>query len=242
MRPAPSEFVGRGSVFHPESPFVLRDSRRHRPVLPTTAESLNQKHSLLLPPDVARSRTVLDLGCCIGATGHWVLAHGASRYVGVELQAGFAQVATELLAGEAGARVLQVDSDDYLAQAAEPFDVVCALGLAHGLFDPLWTIRRAAARAREYFCFEDFGCNQPVPALIVELSTPMPIAGEQAGTVGFGWTISPQAMAQIMRFLGFEEDGFPTFIAENRWLCRYVRMRAREDLSASYTDQTRPWT
>lgn len=229
------------SVFDDESPFVLRDSRRHRPVLPTTAQSLNFKHGLLLPGAVVSGASLLDLGCCIGATGHWALSHGATSYVGVELQAGFADVAAELLAGDPRASILRVDSEQFLDESPEQFDIVCALGLVHGLFDPIFTLRRAARRARHYLCFEDFGQNQPAPALIVEPLTPMPLAGEQAGTVGFGWSFSPQAMVPIMEFLGFEPDGAETFVSSNRWLCRYRRVRATEGHSASYAKVRRSW-
>jgi hypothetical protein len=228
-------------VFSADSPFVLRDSRRHRPVLPTTAESLNFRHEILLPGRVVTGASLLDLGCCIGATGHWVLGRGASSYLGVEMQAGFAEVAAELLAGSPNARIACMDSEHFLEESQERFDIVCALGLVHGLFDPILTLRRAAHRARTYFCFEDFGNHLSMPALVVEPSTPMPVAGEQAGTIGFGWSFSPEALSLVMKFLGFERDCAETFVSGNRWMCRYRRVRNTEEQSASYAKVKRSW-
>ena len=85
-------------VFTEDSPFVLADNRRRRPVLPTTAAALNRRHGLLFPERVVAGARVLDLGCCIGATGAWVQAQGAAQYVGVEHQERYVEKARQLLA------------------------------------------------------------------------------------------------------------------------------------------------
>lgn len=229
------------SLFTEDSPFVLRDSRRTRPLLPTTAQGLNHKHDLLLPRHVVDGKTVLDLGCCLGATGYWVVKHGASRYLGLELQDGFAQIGRELLMDIPQAAVETRDTLAYLEQPDEQFDVVCVLGLVHGLYDPLAVIRQAAACTRTYLCFEDFGPDHPEAVMLPDHGMRMPQAGVEGGTRGFGWMISPKAMHSIMDFLGFAPDMDALFLTEGRWLCRYVRQRD-EAKSASYSDEKISWT
>jgi hypothetical protein len=68
----------------------------------------------------------------------------------------------------------------------------------------------------------------------------MPIAGEFAGTRGFGWMINPAAMRLIMECLGFEPDMEPSFITESRWLCRY-RRAGEPQPSAAYAKDKRAW-
>ena len=228
-------------LFSDSSPFVLQDSRNTRPVLPTTAALLNRKHNAILPAGLTEGRTVLDLGCCIGATGHWCLSLGAAHYTGVELQDKFAAVARELLSDWQEAEIVTSDSELFLRDARR-YDIVCMLGLVHGVYDPLALIRMAANKADKYVCFEDFGRANDLPVLVAEPQVRMPVAGEAAGSVGFGWSISPGAMEHIMAFLGFEPDMTPLFIAEHRWMCRYIRARMEEGEAASYSSRRITWT
>jgi SAM-dependent methyltransferase len=228
-------------LFTRDSPFVREDNRRTRPNLPTSAASLNRRHGLLMPPRTIEGSSVLDLGCCIGATGHWALELGARRYVGVEHQPGYAKQAGRLLAGRRNATIVPEDAARYAARGRRSFDLVAMLGVAHGLYDPLAFIRDAAARARRYFCFEDFGERTRSAALVAAPWTPMPVAGRRASTVGFGWMLSPSAVGALMKFLGFRPDMRAVFIARNRWLCRYVRTGAPSLPSAYARDWIR-WT
>jgi SAM-dependent methyltransferase len=227
-------------IFTADSPFVVRDNRRFRPVLPTTARTLNRRHSLLMPPRVLKGRTVLDLGCCLGATGYWALSLGAKGYHGVEHQRGYADEARRLFAGKRNAKVVREDAVRYLARSTGRYGVVAIMGLLHGLYDPLFALWEAARRAERYLCFEDFGRRGSAPAMVANPLSPMPVAGEAASTVGFGWEIGPKAMEAIMDFLGFGPDMKPVFIAENRWLCRYART-GPAGRASSYSGRWVPW-
>ena len=228
-------------VFADDSLFVTRDNRRGRPLLPVTAESLNRRHGLLFPPKVVAGRSVLDLGCCIGATGHWCMTLGAARYTGVEHQAGYARQAARLLRGWSAARVVRRDAVSFAAADRGRYDVVAMLGVAHGLYDPLALIRDAAACARRYFCFEDFGPLSGDPVLVPWPGSRMNVAGEAAEDArGFGWRISAAAMEAIMAFLGFAADIKPVARTAERWLCRYVRVGAPAE-AAAYSETRVPW-
>lgn len=227
-------------LFTHESPFVELDNRRFRPQLPTSAKSLNDKHSLLLPEHIVKGASVLDLGSCIGATGYWATHYGARRYLGVEHQAGYVDLSRQLLNEFDVAQIEQSTAEDYLVKTDETFDVVCLLGVAHGVFDPLSLIRNSARRAERYLCFDDMGWETEHPVLMVDPMTKMPLAGQHAATVGFGWFLSPRAVHMIMGFLGFELDMPSTFVGPRRWVCRYVRVRG-EAQEASFAQQTEPW-
>ncbi len=227
-------------VFTEDSPFVLADNRRRRPVLPTTAAALNRRHGLLFPERVVAGARVLDLGCCIGATGAWVQAQGAARYVGVEHQERYVEKARQLLAFWPQAELVRSDVVEYLPSAAGQFEVVALLGVLHGLYDPLALLNAAARASTRYVCVEDFGPPLDAPVLVADDAMRMPIAGELAGTIGFGWQLSPGAVGALMRFLGFARDMEPVFIASDRWLCRYLRV-AEPGESAAYSSRRSDW-
>ena len=59
--------------------FASEDERQRRSLNPVTAATLVGKCACLLPPDLVRDRTVLDLGACLGAMCHWALMCGARK-------------------------------------------------------------------------------------------------------------------------------------------------------------------
>jgi len=87
------------------SPFILApnfattDERQRRVLNPITALTLEVKCAALLPPDMVKGRSVLDLGACLGAMCHWSLFHGASSVVAVETQENFCERMEGLLKG-----------------------------------------------------------------------------------------------------------------------------------------------
>lgn len=228
-------------IFNEDSPFVTDDNRRHRPRLATSAASLNNRHSLLFPKHVVAEATVLDLGCCLGATGHWALTLGASGYLGVEHQELYAEQAAGLLSRWPTARVTSEDVTSFTETDRTTYDVVAMLGILHGVFNPLSLIQYAADKAVKYLCIEAFGMPSPQPTLMVRADMHMPVAGELAARTGFGWYISPAAMNAMLGFLGFSRDMEPVFLLPDRWLCRYVRS-GKPSKSASYSDVKWPWT
>lgn len=103
----------------------------------TGAEFQYVKNSTAIPADLLAGASVLDLGCCTGATGAWVLSNGANRYVGVELQQTLAEVATENLTlrfPNNNWKIYQQSFTDFFANNTEQFDIVVLFGvICHGL-------------------------------------------------------------------------------------------------------------
>jgi len=77
--------------------FIDLAVRKSRYFGPITAESLNNRHTVMLPNNVVNNATVLDLGSCVGTSGHWCLGHGALHYTGVEIQKPQYEISKKLL-------------------------------------------------------------------------------------------------------------------------------------------------
>lgn len=84
--------------------YIQHDSRnvkRTRASYHVTAEFFNKRYSAMLPADLVQNKTILDLGCGLGAAGAWALLNGANRYVGIDIQDSCVRKAA-LLASECG--------------------------------------------------------------------------------------------------------------------------------------------
>ncbi len=69
------------------------DWRRNRPQkfgFRMTDQKTIHKHQRLLPPELVKGKTILDIGSYISQTGDWCLNHGATKYTGVEIIKEFA--------------------------------------------------------------------------------------------------------------------------------------------------------
>lgn len=88
------------------------------------------RHSLCLDPEFLKGKRVLDLGSCVGATGAWVLHHGAEKYVGVEIQKHFADLSKDNLSkyfDNPRWEIITSSFDDFFENNIEQFDIVIAL-------------------------------------------------------------------------------------------------------------------
>ena len=187
------------ALFHGWHEFVNADNRARRPGLTLNEATLQQRHVLLLPPDLIRGKSVLDLGCCVGASGAWSMEHGAARYVGVEAQASYAASAKCLLARYAEAAVCHESLEDYVARATDRFDVVLLAGVLHIFLDPAQTLRNIARLAAKTMVVDTFMPNLidagilPSQAAIVQIANSeiMNLAGVDGNAVGLGNRVSP---------------------------------------------------
>ena len=97
MQPSFSKDTDPDNCFETAPEFVDEDNRQFRTHNPVTKEQMRNKHEVLFPEHLIKGKTVLDLGSCLGATGHWCLSHGAAHYTGVEVQKEYAALAAKLL-------------------------------------------------------------------------------------------------------------------------------------------------
>lgn len=132
--------------------FVQSDNRKDRQWVPSTAESLTRKHETIAPAWLVKDASILDLGSCIGATGHWCLAQGARHYVGVEAQEEYVNISRQLLANEWPAdrfEIVSQDIESFLANNAEQFDCVFACGVIYAFLDTYGLLKMIAATAQK---------------------------------------------------------------------------------------------
>ena len=73
-------------VFTTQPEFISRDPRKdcHDRYI-VNADFMTKWHRALLPDDLLKDKSILDLSCSVGASAAWAFAHGARKYVGVEI-------------------------------------------------------------------------------------------------------------------------------------------------------------
>ena len=142
------------NIFETASEFIDLDNRRNRNFADTTKESLTKKFNSQLPKRLIAGNSVLDLGSCLGAAGHYSLAVGASHYTGVEIQQYYIETSKELLSKYWSTdkfNIVQQDIeeflDSYIAQHKK-FDYVLASGLIYGFVDVISLIKKICKVAR----------------------------------------------------------------------------------------------
>lgn len=146
--------------------FYEMDNRKHRGPYPITKGALEAKFDTQLPPWLVKDKTILDLGACLGAAGHWALFYGAKSYTGVELQEAYVSIARELLApwGEQ-ANVVQGDIRRFLTGSEDAsYDIILAAGVIYFFVDPDVIVREMCRTAKEAVLIESFH-----PSLVSQL-------------------------------------------------------------------------
>ena len=133
--------------------FFTSDWRKNRPLkygLTMTDKKTVDKHEYLLPPDLIRGKTILDIGSYISQTGDWCLNNGAARYTGVEIIKEFADKGRELMqkyhAGEKW-EIINSSVEDYFKQHEDRYDIIFCFGVLFSQIDHAWFIRNICQRA-----------------------------------------------------------------------------------------------
>lgn len=231
--------------------FVDLDNRQFRQFNPVSKEQMQNKHEVLLPPEVVKGKTVLDLGSCMGGTGHWALSHGAAHYTGVELQESYITTCQPLFEKyHPGKYSLHVASaEDWLAKDTQTYDIVCMLGLLFVFVDYYSVIKRATELARETIVIDSLyhdrlKLGDDFVGVQFRTQQTVNLADEHASLVGRGASLSPQGLQFVMGGFGFVSDGVlhpkpitshmdiyhlpPEHKVPNRYLMRFTRAGAGE--------------
>ena len=118
--------------------FVEEDNRKNRGFHPITAESLTFKHETIAPEWLVKDAEVLDLGSCLGATGHWCLSKGAKSYTGIEIQDDYVKLSNMLLSKHWSSDqflIIKENLETFLENCNKQFDVVFACGVLYAYLD-----------------------------------------------------------------------------------------------------------
>jgi SAM-dependent methyltransferase len=198
--------------------FIDADPRKDRGMTQVTAESMSKRCEASLPAWLIKDKTILDLGSCFGAYGHWALKNGAKHYTGVELQKHFADKSIELLSKhwqEGDYSIVMQDALDF-AKDGESFgvkyDVVIASGLIHGYTDVIQLLQKIAAVSADYVIVESLEIEEPdFPEIKFKpYRMVMPKLNDN-GNYRFyeGYTpiVGYKALSLLMNEYGFSSDG-----------------------------------
>ena len=243
--------------------FISDDNRVRRTRNPVTAEQMHNKHEALLPKEYVQDRRILDLGCGIGASGHWALSFGAAHYVGVEMQKSYADTARKLLNKyhPEKATIYNESLDTWLTHRAEHFDVVLLLASLH-FFTDYYTILKSVCARTDILLVEEL---RPDPRLFhpetagvqfLENQT-LNLADEDASAIGRGVKITPSGLTFILKDFGFSSAEMlvprPITMSRDvyapgseRYLMRFYKTASRAtSLGSSTEDLTshprKPW-
>lgn len=133
------------NIFLEYPEFINSDPRKNRVVNSKTGSRYNinaefqyHRHRISLPKELIQDKHVLDLGCCVAATGAWALYNGARKYTGVDIQSDFCQKSRENLSlyfPDNAWEIVESTLDDFFKNNQEHFDVVVAFGIIYqGVF------------------------------------------------------------------------------------------------------------
>ena len=138
------------NLFQKYPEFINTDPRVTR----TSAYSVDQRfmqlrHEVMFDFDVVDKR-ILDLGSCVGATGAWVLEHGAKEYHAVEFHADLASISEANLKtyfDQSRWKVFNMSIDSFLSTNIESYDIVIASGVLYSFFDPIPFLKKLTSIA-----------------------------------------------------------------------------------------------
>jgi 16S rRNA G966 N2-methylase RsmD len=127
------------NLFQQLPEFISTDPRVNRPTpYAVDADFMHKRHSIFFNMAL-KNKKVLDLGSCVGATGAWVLSHGASYYCGVELDTNLASISEQNLRRyfPDSWDIVNMDVEKYLSRGNLQYDIIIASGIIFSLFDPI---------------------------------------------------------------------------------------------------------
>jgi predicted nicotinamide N-methyase len=151
------------NTFTRQPEFITRDHRQYRPVdidqagqpYTVTTDFMFNRHRVMIPPELIKDKTVLDVGSCYGATGAWCLDNGAKHYTGLEPQRKFVEDSRNILGmyyKPEQYEVIEEPLDTF--NTDRKWDVVIASGVIYGVFDQYECIRKLTSLGKESIIVE----------------------------------------------------------------------------------------
>lgn len=191
--------------------FISLDNRQRRVLNPVTHEQMTKKHRAMFSDGFVKGKSVLDLGSCLGATGHWVLSAGAKSYTGVETQEVYTTESKKLLDKyhPGKANVIKQDLEEFLDTNNEKYDIVVMLGVIYVFVDYFSILKKISKITNEYVIIESMyddltkmGNNDFCGVVFIS-NQGINLGSEDGSLVGRGVGISPLGLDFIMKELDF---------------------------------------
>ena len=242
--------------------FVENDVRSQRGTTPVTSESLTKRCQALLPAWLVMDKTILDLGHCLGAFGHWSLANGAKHYTGVDIQKSFCDKSEQLLSKYWDINEFTIEQDEvqeFLYKTPhKKYDIVIVSGIIHCYVNPITFMEAVCNAANEVVVIETQEADEStgIPAIQFKIFN---MVSDNIGKPYSGWSsaVGFNAMRAIMGENKFELYGeriYPqkiegshdayndeieintsnVYAAPKRYMVRYRRTRREVKTSLQY--------
>lgn len=188
--------------------FILNDARSKRAVSTITSESLSKRHEASLPKSLIQNCSVLDLGSCYGATGHWCLSNGASHYTGVEIQKDMVDKGNEMLSKYwDNFDIVEQSIEQFLDHNDKHYDVVVLFGVLYAFLNQYGLLKRVCEITNKMIVIDTLYPRKMVKSsdAIIEVIQKQHINSSKENTayVGVGTASSPMALDVMLDTLGF---------------------------------------
>jgi 16S rRNA G966 N2-methylase RsmD len=137
-------------VFDRYPKFITSDPRLDRVgAYHISNDFMTLRHTSFFNSEILENKTVLDLGCCVGASGAWVLANSAKFYCGVEYHKDLANIAIDNLSvfDKNTWQVVNTSVESFLEESTEKYDIVIASGIIYAFFEPIPILKNIAMRS-----------------------------------------------------------------------------------------------
>lgn len=190
--------------------FVDSDVRSHRGTTRVTAESLTKRCQALLPSWLVKDKTILDLGHCLGAFGHWALHNGAAHYTGVDIQKDFCDKSKELLSKHWSEDKFNIECEETLdfLNSGKQYDIVIASGIIHCYVNSISFLEAVARATKEVIVIETQEADETtgIPSIQFKIFN---MVSNNIGKPYAGWSsaVGFNALRAIMGENGFELYG-----------------------------------
>jgi cyclopropane fatty-acyl-phospholipid synthase-like methyltransferase len=148
------------NIFDQAPEFIDLDNRKNRGQHPLTGESLTNRFDVQLPKWLIENDTVLDLGSCLGAAGHYALTNGATHYTGVEIQQSYATNSAMALGKYWPTEkfdIVQQGIEEFLDQtiaSGTQYDHVLVCGVLYAFINIISILEKVAAVSRKSIIIE----------------------------------------------------------------------------------------
>lgn len=137
------------NTFQTKSIFIDSDPRINRPdeiSYRVTTEFMQKRHDIFFELLNLKNTRVLDVGCCVAASGAYVLDQGADYYLGIEYQSDLVELAKSNLSKFYSQKKWNIVHDSFENfDTQHKFDLVIASGIIYTGVDIISSLKKLAA-------------------------------------------------------------------------------------------------
>lgn len=120
--------------------FINSDPRKERMYpYPASASYMQIRHDTIFQNINLKNKKILDLGCCVGYTGAYVLDKDCKEYHGVEFSSELFSIASSNLTNnfKDNFSLINDSAENFVKHNKDSYDVTVLLGLLYAIKDPV---------------------------------------------------------------------------------------------------------